>query len=109
VVIDKLVIVSVNLEATSGGTGSQRIYVSWPSSYTPKYTDANGIYPMYGVGHWYDQSQNINHMAHVTEDSDYFALKATQSDVNNYLGAAVNTNAIASGDRVGFTVMYEVA
>lgn len=105
----KIVWVTMNCEATSAGTASNRVLVSFPSGLTPKYTSSNGLYPEYGIGHVYDQSANLMYRALVRDDGGKFALQPTASTQNNDLGATDFTAAIASGDRIGFSLWYEVA
>ena len=105
----KIVWVTMNCEATSAGVASNRVLVSYPSGLTPVYTSSNGLYPEYGIGHVYDQSANLMYRALVREDGGKFALQPTSSTQNNDLGATDFTAAIASGDRIGFSLCYEVA
>ena len=107
--VGNIVFVEVNMQCSSAGSAGSRVFISYPSGLTPKYTSSNGLYPNYGVGHVYDQSANAMYRGIVREDSGKFVIQPTSSTTNNDLGATDFTAAIASGDRVGFSIWYEVA
>ena len=97
--IQKLVIVNVDLTATSAGTNNVGIYVGLPINVL----STNGSY---GAGFVYDASANALYHSTVNGQSSSTVQFLYQT------GSPVGQNPtfpLASGDSIRFTIAYEVA
>ena len=102
--VGRLVTVNLQLACTSSGTAANAVVVGLPLAAA---ATASGVW---GTGVVFDASANLNYGGIAAPQSTTtFALLPTSADSNNYLGAAVFTAALASGDIVLASLHYEAA
>ena len=103
VLVGKLAIANVRLDMTGAGTAGSTLTISVPSAITSASTS-----PRLGGAHIFDSSTSTRYTGQAE-----WVTSTTLSFVGDWSGNGawgVNPNlAVASGDQIGFSVMYEVA
>lgn len=100
-VIGKLIIVSVKLTITGTGTAANNMSVTPPSGFAPKY--GGGIIGSVNI---YDTSANTPYGGQVYEVAGEYMFVGDWSGLGAWGG--VPSIAIANGDVINFTAMYEI-
>lgn len=102
--LGKLVIAQCDLTVTGTGTGANNVIVGLPV------TAVGAVQRTIGMGYVYDSSATLIYTATIEFSStSTAAFRATSSTVNGFLGASTFTAALAVGDLVSVSVMYEAA
>jgi len=103
--IGKLTIAQVKLNVTGVGTATTNIGVTLPVPFT-----ASGAPRIIGDGWIYDASANSVYKAiiEITSTQGIF-FRPTTTTANDFLGSAAMTAALASGDLVTYSAIYEAS
>jgi hypothetical protein len=101
--IGKLVMVSVRLTASSGGTATNVVSVTVPVN-----AARFGTFASTGAASIYDTSTTTTYVCSASFDGTGAVRFLHDTSAGNYFGNSPNV-AIASGDILSFTIMYEAA